>query len=174
MLTMTIRYLADTAWLRITLTDKNDNAPRFLPPHYSVTILEGTCDADTPLATITVVDDDEPDQGPFKIEFAPNGNPGSRFQLRNPTHNTSQLYCSGIIDRDATPDLKVVIKATDNPPQKDYPKLSSTVNVFMHVLGRDDVSSPTNSARIRDVSYTVIFHFMCFILFPILPNLNYY
>jgi hypothetical protein len=41
--------------------------------------------------------------------------------------------------------------ATDDPPQKDYPKLSSTVNVFVHVADRDDVPGPTNSARMRVV-----------------------
>ncbi len=134
----------------ITLTDKNDNAPRFLLPYYTVSILEGPCDSNKPLATITAVDDDD-DQGSITFVINTGGNPNSRFLLRDENKNSTKLYCSGNINRETTSDLKVTIKATDNPTTKPTgnppPRLSSTVNVFVHVEDRDE--TPESSAEMR-------------------------
>ena len=134
----------DLAWLRITLKDVNDNPPRFLYPYYTASITEGSCDPNTALATLAVVDPDLPQQGPFVFEFATGGNPGSRFVLRDsPSKKSTKLYCTGSVNREATPDLKVIVKVTDNPE----PKLSSTANVFIHV--RDVDETQESSARMR-------------------------
>ena len=123
----------------------NDNPPRFLSPYYTANVREGPCDTSKPLATLTVVDADLPDQGPFKFAFATAGNPGNRFQLRDTTNNTTKLYCSGSINRESTRDLKVTIKATDNV----HPRQSSTANVFIHVNDVDEY--PESNARMRVV-----------------------
>ncbi|XP_028409982.1 protocadherin-like protein isoform X2 [Dendronephthya gigantea] len=138
--------VSDLAWLQITLEDVNDNPPRFLSPFYTASITEGRCDSNTPLVTLAAVDADEDPQGPFAFAFAPNGNPGNRFSLRDdPEKNSTKLYCTGSVDREATPDLKVVVKVTDDPE----PKLSSTANVFIHVKDVDE--SGESSARMRVV-----------------------
>ena len=143
-----LSYNFDTAWLIISLYDKNDNPPRFVSPYYTATIKEGPCDVSLPLVTLTVIDDDLSQHGPpFKFDFATYGNPGNRFQLRNTKDNKTKLYCSGSFNRESTPDFKVIVKVTDNPTAKDAPKLFSTVNIFVHVLDVDE--SPESSAALK-------------------------
>ena len=146
-----IVVVLDTAWLRITLTDVNDNPPTFLPSFYTASMTENSCDPNIPLVTLSVIDRDLPPQGPVTFEFAPKGNPSGKFQLRNTNDNSTKLYCSGNLDREETPDVKVVIKATDNPaPQdnNDKIKLSSTANVFIHVKDIDEFSPTSASMKI--------------------------
>ena len=141
----------------------NDNAPRFLQPYYTVTIREGQCDSNVPLATITVVDDDLPEQGPFTFDFAPNGNPGTKFRLRKPVENkdnTTELFCTNV-ERGATPVYKVTIMATDNggrttsggPTARPLVKLSSTANVFVYV--KDTDRSLESNGRLKVIVYSV-------------------
>ena len=146
-------HILDTAWLIITLTDKNDNPPRFLSPYYTATVNEGSCDSSLPLVTLTVVDDDLDKHGPpFTFDFASGGNPGNRFTLDSTKElantNTTKLYCSGSFNREDTPDLKVIVKVTDNPTETDAPRLSSTVNVFVHVLDKDESSESSASLKV--------------------------
>ena len=154
-MSVTTSHVVDLAWLRITLTDVNDNAPKFLKPYYTVKVLEGTCSSTEPLATITAVDYDLPDdtlpegQKGITFKFASNGNPGNRFQLRDSNKNSTYLYCTGSINREATPDLKVVITATDNAA----PKPSSTVNVFVHVEDRDQTAA--SSAKMQVIVFAI-------------------
>lgn len=162
---MTIYRIIDLAWLEITLTDVNDNAPRFIQPYYTATIREGPCDTSVPLANITVVDDDLPEQGPFKFTFGPDGNPDNRFQLRDGNnYDTTKLYCSGNINRGSIPVLKVTIMATDNPSAsrpvpggptvKPPVKLTSNANVFIHVKDRDSSDLESN-AKLKVIVYSV-------------------
>lgn len=139
----------------------NDNAPRFLQPYYTATIREGQCDSNVPLATITVVDDDLPEQGPFTLTFAPQGNPGDKFRLRNGNkYNTTELFCTNV-ERGPTPAYKVTIMATDNggrttsggPTAKPLAKLSSTANVFVYV--KDIDKSRESNGRLKVVVYSV-------------------
>ena len=139
-------HILDTAWLTITLTDTNDNPPRFLSPYYTAAVMEGSCDSNFPLVTLTAVDDDLAKHGP-PFTFAIYGNPGNRFQLGITKDNTTKLYCSGSFNREYTPDLKVIVKVTDNPTAKDAPKLFSTVNIFVHVLDVDE--NPESSAALK-------------------------
>ena len=139
----------------------NDNAPRFLQPYYTVTIREGQCDSNVPLAIITVVDDDLPEQGPFTFDFAPDGDPGSKFRLRNKKYNTTELFCTNV-ERGPTPVYKVTIVATDNggrttsggPTPRPLAGLSSTANVFVYVKDTLD-RSPESNGRLKVIVYSV-------------------
>ena len=142
-------HILDTAWLLITLSDRNDNPPRFSSPYYTATVQEGSCNSSFPLVTLIAVDDDLAKHGPpFTFEIASNGNPGNRFRLGNTKDKTTELYCAGSFDRESTPDLKVIVKVTDNPTAKDAPKLSSTVNVFVHVLDVDESSESDAALKV--------------------------
>ena len=85
--------------------------------------MEGSCDSNTPLVHLKAIDDD---LNEAKTEFTFDRNPGNLFQLRDTTNTSTNLYCSGTIDRETTPDLKVVVRATD----KAFPKLGTYTSTF--------------------------------------------
>ena len=118
-------FLLDTAWLRVTVTDKNDRSPRFPSPYYTATIMEGSCDSNTPLVHLKAIDHDL-NEATTEFTFESGRNPGNLFQLRDTTNTSTNLYCSGTIDRETTPDLKVVVRATD----KAFPKLGTFTSTF--------------------------------------------
>ena len=122
-----LSFVLDTAWLMVTLADKNDRSPRFLSPYYRATLMEGPCDTNTSLLHLKATDDDL-DQANTEFTIVPGSNPNNLFQLRDTSNTSTNLYCSGTIDRETTPDLKVVIQARDKAYPKPY--LSGT---YMHL-----------------------------------------
>ena len=104
-------FVLDKAWLRVTVTDKNDRSPHFPSPYYTATIMEGSCDSNIPLVHLKAIDDDL-NEAKTEFTFEPSRNPDNLFQLRDTTNTSTNLYCSGTIDLETTPDLKVVVRTS--------------------------------------------------------------
>ncbi|PFX21141.1 Cadherin EGF LAG seven-pass G-type receptor 2 [Stylophora pistillata] len=110
-----------TANVHITVTDVNDNKPRFLQSNYGKSILENVRPG-TRVLEVSAVDDDEGSNKAIVYLFAKNGDGGGAFQIDS---NQGVIRTLLPLDRETTPEYELTVVAAD----KGRPAMKSSVKV---------------------------------------------
>ncbi|XP_078343214.1 cadherin EGF LAG seven-pass G-type receptor 1-like [Oculina patagonica] len=110
-----------TANVHITVTDVNDNKPRFLQSNYGKSILENVRPG-TKVLEVSAVDDDEGSNKAIIYSFARNGDGGGAFQIDS-TQGVIRTLLS--LDRETIPEYELTVVASD----KGRPSMKSSVKV---------------------------------------------
>ncbi|XP_022539751.2 protocadherin-1 isoform X2 [Astyanax mexicanus] len=115
-----------SALLRITITDTNDNVPKFERSHYEGEMAENTPVGQSVLQ-VKANDDDLGANGQVTYSFH---QPSPNVQrLLHIDHNTGIIQVKGSVDREEVPLLKFSVQARDNGPQAKSSKAMVTITV---------------------------------------------
>ena len=132
---------SDTAYVEITITDINDNPPRFNTSRVHESVVENSR-VGTPVLTVKAEDKDIGMNGEVSYEII-NGNDAGLFKLGE---SSGVLTVNGAVDRETITNFRLEIIAKD----KGIPLLqSSTLIVIIDVLDAND-----NSPKFTEDSYT--------------------
>lgn len=115
-----------SAVLRVTITDTNDNVPKFERSHYEGEMAENTPVGQSVLQ-VKANDDDLGANGQVTYSLH---QPSSNVQrLLHIDHNTGIIQVKGPVDREEVPLLKFSVLARDNGPQAKSSKAMVTITV---------------------------------------------
>ncbi|XP_030623860.1 protocadherin-1 [Chanos chanos] len=130
-----------SALLRVTITDANDNVPKFERSHY-----EGELSENSPVGhSILQVKANDSDMGPNgEVTYSLHQATSTVQRLLSIDRNTGTIYVKGLVDREEVNLLKFYVQAKDNGPQ---PKSSRTL-VTISVKDQND-NAP--AIRIRGI-----------------------
>ena len=132
---------SDTAFVEITITDINDNPPRFNTSRVHESVVENSR-VGTPVLTVMAEDKDIGMNGEVLYEII-NGNDGGLFKLGE---TSGVLTVDGTIDREIITNFRLEIIAKDKGTPS---KQSSTLVVIIDVLDAND-----NSPKFTKDNYT--------------------
>ncbi|XP_031424742.1 protocadherin-1 isoform X2 [Clupea harengus] len=128
-----------SALLRVTVTDVNDNPPRFERSHYEAELLENSPTGHSVLQ----VKANDSDMGPNgEVTYSLHQASALVQRLLNIDRNSGIIYVKGLVDREEVGVLKFYVLAKDNGP----PVKSSKVQVTITVKDQND-NAPTITIR---------------------------
>lgn len=113
--------LKGTAKVHVTVTDVNDNKPRFLESSYAKSILENVPPG-TKVLEVSAVDDDDGSNKAITYSFAADGDGKGAFQIDS---TQGVIRTKSRLDRETVPEYELTVIASD----KGRPPLSSSVKV---------------------------------------------
>ncbi|XP_051774480.1 protocadherin-1 isoform X2 [Ctenopharyngodon idella] len=115
-----------SALLRITITDANDNVPRFEKTHY-----EGELPENSPVGhSVLQVKANDSDMGPNgEVTYSLHQAPPAVQRLLSIDRNTGTIFVKGLVDREEISMLKFYVQAKDNGPQSKSSKSLVTITV---------------------------------------------
>ncbi|XP_017571735.1 protocadherin-1 isoform X2 [Pygocentrus nattereri] len=115
-----------SALLRITITDTNDNVPKFERSHYEGELAENTPVGQSVLQ-VKANDDDLGANG--QVTYSLHQPPPIVQRLLHIDHNTGIIQVKGAVDREEVSLLKFSVQARDNGPQAKSSKATVTITV---------------------------------------------
>ncbi|XP_066505324.1 protocadherin-1 [Hoplias malabaricus] len=115
-----------SALLRITITDTNDNVPKFERSHYEGELAENTPVGQSVLQ-VKANDDDLGANG--QVTYSLHQPPPIVQRLLHIDHNTGIIQVKGAVDREEVSLLKFSVLARDNGPQSKSSKATVTITV---------------------------------------------
>ena len=118
----------------ISVTDINDNPPRFIPANATATVRENSADNRTPILTLVTEDADSVSNITYHIM---SGNEGSQFTLDT---TSGALRANVAFDREQQSSYVLIITAEDNTA----PSLTGTTYVTVQIIDVDD-SRPSDA-----------------------------
>ncbi|XP_048576731.1 protocadherin-like protein isoform X1 [Nematostella vectensis] len=120
------------AYVLITITDANDNAPIFIPNQYNKTVAEDLA-VGSPVVVVTAVDYDSGDNAKFVFDIT-GGNPDDLFEVvPNPDNSSLGIVRTRLpLDRETTPIHHLEITA------KDTGGLTGKAHVWLTLLDVND------------------------------------
>lgn len=128
-----------SALLRITITDVNDNPPRFEKSHYEAELLENSPTGHSVLQ----VKANDSDMGPNgEVTYSLHQASAVVQRLLNIDRNTGIIYVKGLVDREEVGVLKFYVVAKDSGP----PVKSSKAQVTITIKDQND-NAPTITIR---------------------------
>ena len=120
----------DSALVRVTITDSNDNVPLFTETQYSVIIRENLASGTTVLRAVAT----DADSGTnAEIEYTLHGEGNENFGI---DPQTGVLYTNQYINREETPSFDLIITANNSAAS--YP-LYSTVQAVINITDLNDM-----------------------------------
>ncbi|XP_041916642.1 protocadherin-1 isoform X2 [Alosa sapidissima] len=128
-----------SALLRVTVTDVNDNPPRFERSHYEAELLENSPTGHSVLQ----VKANDSDMGPNgEVTYSLHQASAMVQRLLNIDRTTGIIYVKGLVDREEVGALKFYVVAKDQGP----PVKSSKVQVTITIKDQND-NAPTITIR---------------------------
>ncbi|XP_036425193.1 protocadherin-1 isoform X2 [Colossoma macropomum] len=115
-----------SALLRITITDTNDNVPKFERSHYEGELAENSPVGQSVLQ-VKANDDDLGANG--QVTYSLHQPPPIVQRLLHIDHNTGIIQVKGAVDREEVSLLKFSVQARDNGPQAKSSKATVTITV---------------------------------------------
>ncbi|XDV37361.1 hypothetical protein PO909_006968 [Leuciscus waleckii] len=115
-----------SALLRITITDANDNVPKFEKTHYEGELPENS----PPGHSVLQVKANDSDMGPNgEVTYSLHQAPSAVQRLLSIDRNTGTIFVKGSVDREEISILKFYVQAKDNGPQSKSSKSLVTITV---------------------------------------------
>ena len=127
----------------ISVTDINDNPPRFMPANVTATVRENSAVGQTPILTLVAEDADSVSNITYHII---SGNEGNQFTI---DRTSGMLHGNVAFDREQQSSYVLVITAQDNIS----PSLTGTTYVTVKIIDVDD-SRPSNAQ-----THVFIYHY---------------
>ncbi|KAL0973592.1 hypothetical protein UPYG_G00206730 [Umbra pygmaea] len=117
---------ASSALLRVTVTDQNDNAPKFERSHYEADLAENS-----PIGhSVLQVKANDADMGPnSEIDYSLHQASDPVQRLLRIDRSTGIIYVKGLVDREEESFLKFFVVAKDRGPNSKSSKVLVTINV---------------------------------------------
>ncbi|KAM8908446.1 protocadherin-1-like isoform 2-T3 [Spinachia spinachia] len=117
---------ASSALLRVTVTDQNDNAPKFERSHYEAELPENSPQGHSVLQ-VRANDADTGTNG--EIEYSLHQASEAVQRLLRIDRSTGVIYVKGLVDREEESFLKFFVVAKDRGPNSKSSKVLVTINV---------------------------------------------